>query len=126
MLDFIVFLAFFVVALFFGIGLSKYNEWGFGIAAAFLVLISIGLLGSGWETYSVSTYNMSYSGNRLSQISPQPFQITANATGTAEQQAIFGAGIIIGISSLACAFMAFQTRKRNKAILGNSSYMMQK
>lgn len=116
MLDFIIYICIAIVLSCFLIGVGKHNEWAFGVAAAFLVIIAIGLFTSGWQTYSAQSLSLSYSGSQLQTVTPAPLQILPSATGTPEQQAVYGFAIFTLVSALACTLLSFREHTVNERV----------
>ena len=114
MLDFIVYMCGAIITLSFLFGLNKGNEYALGVATAFLVIVTIGLFTSGWETYSAESYNINYNAiNNPDNVTPTPLQIRPVLGGTAEQQTIYGVALLGMLATLMSAFLAFETRRRN-------------
>jgi len=114
MLDMFFYIGTILGFIFFIIGQKLFSAWGYFIALVIFIVIGIGLVSTGWETYDNSPILINDFNANATQITFQTTTYDANISGTASNQMVYVIGHFYIILGLVFTFLAMKTASDNK------------
>lgn len=115
MLDYLVYLAIGFTIFFSTLGFFRKSGGLYFVAALFFLISGIGILGTGWQTYSASSFTITDISSTVTVVTPTPLQTLATLNGTPEQQVVFGIGLLFIVMGVFVIYLSVLERQKNVA-----------